>query len=173
MPIVLDTSPSLDVSPDGPYVTVGYGRPFLVADGYESPFPAPKEGSLMMDHGQLDQLAEEFFGAIIDGDLECLAELYDPAAEIWHNITQQTQSREGGLAVLEGFVRTSSGRRYEVEGREFFADGFVQRHTLRYIADSGDPVSVPVCIVVHAVEGRIRRIYEYMHMGRLMTLDGG
>ena len=53
-------------------------------------------------------------------------------------------------------------RRYEVLSREFFADGFVQRHLLHGTTVSGEKLELHACLVVHFAGDRIARLYEYL-----------
>ena len=115
-----------------------------------------------MDAAALDTLADDFFSAITQGNLERVATLYEPDLEIWHNVTRRTQSREENLKLLEVFTSRVKSLRYEVHAREFFPGGFVQRHTLHGSLASGEALAVPVCIVIHAAGGRIQRLYEYL-----------
>jgi len=110
----------------------------------------------------VDIIASEFFAAIERGDLDAVREIYSPDAEIWHNVTDRTQTREENLELLRYFTGRVSDRRYEVLGREFFEGGFVQRHILHGRLESGDRIDAPVCVVVHVSGGRIERLFEYL-----------
>lgn len=115
-----------------------------------------------MDSAEIDALANDFFEAISGRDLARVSELYDPAVEVWHNVTQRVQTREENLKLLGRFTSSLSGLRYEVHSRDFFPGGFVQRHTLHGRTRSGETIAAPVCIVIHAVDGRIQRLFEYL-----------
>jgi ketosteroid isomerase-like protein len=116
-----------------------------------------------MQQSQIDQLAKAFFTAIERADEDALRALYAPDVQVWHNLTGHTQTREENLALLREFTSRVSERRYEVLGREFFADGFVQRHVLHGKLASGKALAAAVCLVVHVGEdGTIRRLYEYL-----------
>lgn len=115
-----------------------------------------------MEARQLDELADDFFAAIARRDLKRVAAIYDPEVEVWHNVTQRTQSRDENLRLLETFTSRVEDLRYEVLAREFFPGGFVQRHTLHAKVASGEAIAVPVCIVIHVADGRIQRLYEYL-----------
>jgi hypothetical protein len=82
--------------------------------------------------------------------------------EIWHNVTNRSQTREENLALLKYFTGRVSDRRYEVLARDFFPGGFVQRHILHGKLKSGDPIAAPVCLVVYVSAGKIERLYEYL-----------
>jgi ketosteroid isomerase-like protein len=111
---------------------------------------------------ETDAIASAFFAAIERGDLDAVRELYSPQAEIWHNVTGKTQTREENLALLKYFTGRVSERRYEVLAREFFHGGFVQRHILHGKLESGDLIAAPVCLVVHVSRGKVERLFEYL-----------
>jgi ketosteroid isomerase-like protein len=110
----------------------------------------------------IQTLASTFFAAIERGDIDAVRELYAPEAQIWHNVTNRTQTREENLKLLRFFTGRVSERRYEVLARDFFPGGFVQRHILHGKLGSGELVAAPVCLVVYASEGRIERLFEYL-----------
>lgn len=111
---------------------------------------------------QTDSIANEFFDAITRRDLASVKALYAPEIEVWHNTTKRVQNRDENLALLELFTAKLSGWRYEIHCRDFFPGGFVQRHTLHGLTESGDTIAAPVCIVIHVNNGQIHRIYEYL-----------
>ena len=111
---------------------------------------------------EVETLASDFFAAIERGDLDAVREIYAPEAEIWHNVTNRTQTREENLSLLRYFTKRVSERRYEVLARDVFPGGFVQRHILHGKLASGELIAAPVCIVVHVSRGKIERLFEYL-----------
>ena len=109
-----------------------------------------------------DQLASDFFAAIERADIDALEGLYSPDVGVWINATGRTQGREASLRLLRVFTSRVKELRYDIESREFFRGGFVQRHVLRGKLASGEVLAVPVCLVVHVLDGRIERLYEYL-----------
>lgn len=107
-------------------------------------------------------VASRLFSAIERGDLDAVRDLYDPDVQIWHNVTNQSQTRDENLKLLKFFTSRVSERRYEVHARDFFPGGFVQRHTLHGKLASGDVITVPVCIVIYVAGGKIERLFEYL-----------
>ena len=99
-------------------------------------------------------IASQLFAAIERGDLDAVRDLYAPTCKIWHNVTNQSQTRDENLKLLKYFTGRVSDRRYEVHARDFFPGGFVQRHTLHGKLASGEIISAPVCIVVYVAGGR-------------------
>ena len=111
---------------------------------------------------QIERVASELFAAVERGDLAAVRELYDPGVQVWHNVTNQTQTRDENLKLLEYVTGRISERRYEVLSRDFFPGGFVQRHILHGKLASGELVAAAVCIVIYVSKGKIERLYEYL-----------
>ncbi len=111
---------------------------------------------------QADTIAAKFFAAIERGDLDAVRDHYAPDAEIWHNVTGKSQTREENLALLKYFTGRVSELRYQVLARELFAGGFVQRHILHGKLESGETIAAPVCLVVYVSKGKIARLFEYL-----------
>ena len=110
----------------------------------------------------IDRLASDFFAAIERADLDAIERCYAPDVEVWINVNPRTQGRDESVRLLRSFTKRVDGLRYEIEQRELFEDGFVQRHRIRGKLRSGEALDVPVCLVVHVANGRIARLYEYM-----------
>jgi ketosteroid isomerase-like protein len=110
----------------------------------------------------LSLLATAFFSAIERADFAAVRELYAADVAIWHNVTDREQTRDENLELLRLFTSRVSELRYEVLAREFFPGGFVQRHILHGCVASGESIRAPVCLVVHASDGRIQRLFEYL-----------
>jgi ketosteroid isomerase-like protein len=115
-----------------------------------------------MNPNELDKVANELFAAVAAGDTDRVRAIYADDVEVWHNATQKTQTIDENLRLLKSFTSRVSDLRYEVHEREFFSGGFVQRHTLHGKLASGDSLDVPVCILIHAADGKIQRIFEYI-----------
>ena len=109
-----------------------------------------------------DELATAFFAAIERGDLDAVRDLYAPDVQIWHNVTNASQSRDENLKLLQFFTSRVSERRYEIHARDFFPGGFVQRHVLHGKVASGELIAAPVCIVIYVTAGKIEKIFEYL-----------
>ena len=116
-----------------------------------------------------DRIASDFFAAIERGDLEAVRKLYSPQIEIWHNVTQRTQTREENLELLKFFTGRVEKLRYEVLARDFFPGGFVQRHILHGRLPSGELIDAPVCLVAYVTAGRIERLFEYLDPAAVRT----
>ena len=107
-------------------------------------------------------VATKLFAAIERGDLDAVRELYAPDVQIWHNVTNASQTRDENLKLLQFFTSRVSERRYEIHARDFFPGGFVQRHVLHGKVASGALIAAPVCIVIYVTGGKIEKIFEYL-----------
>ena len=107
-------------------------------------------------------IASRLFAAIEQGDLDAVRDLYAPDVQIWHNVTNRSQTCDENLKLLAYFTARVAERRYEVQARDLFPGGFVQRHVLHGTLASGERISAPVCLVVYVAEGKITRLYEYL-----------
>ena len=51
-----------------------------------------------------DRIVSSFFAAIERGDLDAVREIYSPGAQVWHNVTGRTQTREENVQLLGLFI---------------------------------------------------------------------
>ena len=72
-------------------------------------------------------VAERLFTAIEDGDIAALTALWSDDVTVWRQGGGRERDKARALKVIEWFVGASTGRRYEVLDRQFFAGGFVQQ----------------------------------------------
>jgi ketosteroid isomerase-like protein len=115
-----------------------------------------------MHPNEIEVVADELFEAIVAGDIDRVRAIYADDVEVWVNATQKTQTRDENIRLLRYFKTHVSDLRYEVHQREFFPGGLVQRHTLHGKLASGDLLAVPVCILIHIADGKIKQIFEYL-----------
>lgn len=115
-----------------------------------------------MTREEIDRFATDFFAAIERGDIDAVAQCYRPDLVVWHSPGADVQTRDENLTLLTTLSKRCSEWRYEDVRREVFPDGFMQQHVLRARSARGEPVEVPVCIVVRLREGAIARIDEYL-----------
>ena len=121
---------------------------------------------------ETDAVADALFAAIEAGDVDAIAELYDPAVEVWHNTDGVAEDRDANLRTLGWVVENLTDRRYEEIRRHPVPGGFVQQHVLRVTTASGRRVAVPACMVVAVEGGRITRIEEYLDSAHVAALVG-
>ena len=115
-----------------------------------------------MEPKELGALADELFAAVATGDVDRIRAIYADDVGVWTNVTQRALNRDENFHLITRFTSRVFDLRYEIHEREFFPGGLMQRHTLHGTLASGDPLTVPVCIVIHAANGKIERIFEYL-----------
>jgi ketosteroid isomerase-like protein len=118
------------------------------------------------------ELADRFFAAIPQGDVETLRALYAPDARVWHNHDGIAQGVETNLRVLGWVARHVQGLRYDDVRRRVTPDGWVQQHVLRGTAPDGRPLAVAACIVFQVQGGRVTRVDEYLDSAQIAPLLG-
>ena len=107
-------------------------------------------------------LADRLFRAIEDGDLDAVADCYDPAIVVWANTDSRGKDLARSLRVLEWLCARLDARRYEVTRRDLIPGGFLQEHVLHGTAPDGSAVAMPACIIATVAGGRITAIHEYL-----------
>lgn len=118
----------------------------------------------------MDALANRLFEAIERADIAAVEQIYAPDVEYWVNFTDQTQSLDTILEMTRLFSRKVKDLHYEIESREFFPGGFVQRCRITGELASGEALAVPLCLVIYVNDGRITRIYEYINVASFMPV---
>lgn len=122
----------------------------------------------MPDHAaEMAALAERFFGAIEAGDIATVSACYHPQAVIWHNDDGLETTPAQNLELLRNYIANVPKREY-LNRRLFpIEGGFMQQHdTVLNMAD-GRVLTLPVCIVFQVVDGKIRRLDEYLDRATL------
>lgn len=118
----------------------------------------------------MDALANRLFEAIERADIAAVEQIYAPDVEYWVNFTDQTQGLDTILEMTRVFSRKVKDLRYEIESREFFRGGFVQRCRITGELASGEALAVPLCLVIYVEDGRITRLYEYINVASFMSV---
>lgn len=114
-----------------------------------------------MAESETRALAQRFFDAVENGDIDVLRSCYAPEAAIWHNTDDAEQSVDDNVETLKGFVQRIANRVYANRRLEVFDGGFVQQHELRGVRADGVAVRLTACIVCAVRDGRITRLDEY------------
>ncbi len=119
---------------------------------------------------EVEAVAARFFAAIEAGDVEAIRRIYAPDAVVWHNNDEVEQAVEQNLVVLRWVIDHVKGWHYEDVRRSTFEGGFVQQHVGKGVAPSGQPFSMPACIVGRVHDGRVTRIDEYLDSAAVAAL---
>ena len=118
------------------------------------------------------ELARDFMGRLLDGDVEGALACYHDDARVWRNVDGRELVMKQVVKVFR-FLVVQKDLRYEdvrITGTE---TGFVQQHTLCCTAPGGEAVAVAACIVARVEAGRIRRLDEYMDAAAMEPLMRG
>lgn len=116
------------------------------------------------------ELCEQFFAAITRGDIDAVAGFYAPNAVIWHNNDGIEMTPEQNLRALRWITKNMQDFRYEDVRRFDTGSGFVQQHTTCGTTASGAAFSIPACVIVQVVDGRITRLDEYLDSAQTAAL---
>lgn len=116
---------------------------------------------------QIENVANRFFVAVENGDLDSVVANYHPDVRIWHSRDEADTDIEQNKELLSSFFEMVSERKYEIVRRQYFDDGFVQEHIVHGIMQDGSSFRLPVGFLCHVDEqGLIRRIAEYCDSNR-------
>jgi ketosteroid isomerase-like protein len=107
-------------------------------------------------------LATRLFDSIEQGDIDGVADCYDPDLVVWHNFDGVEQPREDNLKTLAGLIARIGDRRYESRRLNVFEGGFVQQHVLTGVRKDGVRVRLPGVLVGTVRGGKIARLDEYL-----------
>jgi ketosteroid isomerase-like protein len=121
---------------------------------------------------EIEAIADTFFAAIEQGDIETVATLYEPDATIWHNTDQYDQPTSENLVVLRWMADHLADLHYEVTRRTVAGDSLFQQHVLRATTEQGDDLVVPAILRLEiSGSGRVARIEEYLDTAHLAPLQ--
>lgn len=124
-------------------------------------------------HSVLD-VAEALFGAIENGDVTAVEQLFSPEVAVWKSGDRQDNDRSRSVRIIGWFIDSTTERHYQVLDRQPFEAGFVQQHVLHATARSGGVLAMRVCIVIKiGDDGLINRIDEYFDPAELAPLLAG
>jgi ketosteroid isomerase-like protein len=115
-------------------------------------------------------VADRLFGAIQNGDIAAVEQLWAPDVVVW-KVADRERDKARALRVIDWFVGATTERHYEILERKFFEGGFVQQHILHARGHTGGLISMRVCIVIKVGDdGLISRIDEYFDPAEIAPL---
>jgi ketosteroid isomerase-like protein len=121
-------------------------------------------------HREMDELANRLFDAIARADVDAVEQAYAPDVVYWMNAMPESLGLDALLNLVRVFHQKVKNLHYEVESREFFPGGFVQRCRIMGEAASGKSFAVPLCLIIYVENGRIVRLYEYIDTASMMPV---
>lgn len=110
----------------------------------------------------IETIADTFFAAIENGDVDTLNRLYDDEAGVWHNFDGITQTKQQGVQTLAQFAAAAESK-YVIDERFIIGDRVIQRHHIHIrMKASGATRVIPVAIFLTIRDGKVTEIYEYL-----------
>ena len=119
---------------------------------------------------EMEALANRLMAAIEAGDVDTIKTCYAPDVRIWHNFDEIDQTLEDNMKVMHWMARRLLERKYTIESRRYFADGWVQQHVLTGVTPDGTPFRMPACIICTVKDGKIVRLEEYLDTAQTAPL---
>jgi uncharacterized protein len=121
------------------------------------------------DHPNVE-LAAKLFRAVEEADLEALGELYAADAVLTNNLGPDTMGPAEVKALVAGLIEKIPDYSYGEVRSEPTPSGFVRRHVLSGTSPAGERFAVAACCVAEVVDGRVRRLDEYLDSAGLAKL---
>ena len=115
-------------------------------------------------------MAQKLIACIVAGDVDGVAALYHDDARIWRNFDGRELGKDQMLKVIRFLATEVRGLDYQDVRLHVVPTGFVQQHVLVGTSAKGVAVRAPACLVAEVVDGRIRRLDEYLDSGALAPL---
>ncbi len=106
--------------------------------------------------------ARSFVASLMDGDIEKARAAYHPDCEIWLNFSNQAQTVDENLALLQTMLAACKKLEYVVHRLEEIESGYLQLHTLQMTANDGAIYSTEACQVVTLKDGKIASAKEWL-----------
>ncbi len=123
-----------------------------------------------MTQNEMEALADRLMGAIERGDIDTIKTCYAPDVRIWHNFDEIDQTLEDNIKIMHWMAKRLLDRKYTIESRRYFANGWVQQHVLTGTTPSGTAFRMPACIICQVKDGRVTRLEEYLDTAQTAPL---
>ena len=110
-------------------------------------------------------LADRFFNAVENGDIEAVKACYSPDLRAWHSRDEAWTDISQNLELIQNFFSRVPDFHFEIERRFYTEEGFVQQHVVHgHVGD--DLIRLPVCFVALVTDGYIVKLWEYFDSGK-------
>lgn len=118
-------------------------------------------------------LAHELFDAAEAGDLKKFRELFSDNAAVWHNFDEIDQPVDEAIAFLQGFL--DGGASLSYRERDYFEipGGAVVQHNSYMTNADGSVLKTPTMQRLYVVDGKVKRIEEYLDTTKMMAAMAG
>lgn len=118
-------------------------------------------------------VAKRLVDRLIAGDVAGVGEVYAEDVVVFRNFDGRELPRAKVLKVVGFLAANVRELRYDDLRITPTPKGFVQQHVLRGLAPNGAELAAHACLVAEVVDGRIRRIDEYIDSAQMAPLMGG
>lgn len=118
----------------------------------------------------MSEVADRFFAAAENADVDGMRRLYAPEATIWHNDgtgDQTVDENLSSLAVLFGSMRSV---KFEVKRRVEIPGGIFQTHTLHGVLPDGEQIDLDAAMFMGVENDKVTRIEEYFDVATVTAM---
>ena len=121
-----------------------------------------RRGTELAESEEVLAVAERFFTAMSDQDLETVKQIYSDDVMVWHN-TDMTEKRYGdAVAPIAWAFNALENIQYRDVKRIAIEGGFVQQHIFTAVQrHDGRQVVQPAVVICRVAGGKITRLEEY------------
>ena len=116
------------------------------------------------------EIARQLVDRVLSGDVDGVEALYSDDMTAWRNSDGRTLRKAQALKVVRILSGNLKDLRYENIRVTPTVDGYVQQHTMKCTAPSGEAVEAHVCMVATIVDGKIHHVSEYMDSQQMAPL---
>lgn len=115
------------------------------------------------EESAIREVANRFFNAIENADIDTVYNTMAPTCEIWHNYDEIVADREFTRRVLGGMVQRIGNVKYSDRRIVVYPGGFCQQHVLQGTRKfDGEELRLPAALFCKVENGQITRIDEYI-----------
>lgn len=108
-------------------------------------------------------VANRFFNAIEDADIDTMYDTMAPNGVVWHNYDEIVVDREFTKQLLSGLVRRIDNVKYGDRRVIVYPGGFTQMHVMTGTRKhDGVPVRLPAALICKVENDKITRIDDYL-----------
>ncbi len=117
----------------------------------------------------IDMVVDRFFEAVERGDWGTLDALYADDLSVWHNFSDEVQTKEENIASLRR-SRAVAAWNYVVAERIVIGDRVIQRHAARIQIEGHPELLCHAVLFITVREGQIAHIDEYLDTAAIQPI---
>ncbi|MFF0451568.1 nuclear transport factor 2 family protein [Streptomyces sp. NPDC004609] len=115
--------------------------------------------------------ADDFFGAVANGDIDAVRRYYRDDVKVWHNFDNLEQDKATNVATLASIPDRYDTFEYAEIRHTPIEGGFLRQHVIK-ASRNGKRAYVPAILRVYVEDGQVYRIEEYFDYGQLKSALG-